>query len=384
VLLVVLAVMISGTFQILLPVVPVMVERAGPHGIGGAATAALFLGAVAGELTSPWLLTIWRGRRLMVAGQVVTAVSSLAYAVPHAGTSLMIGAAAVRGTGMGVAIVIATALIADLAHPARRGTSIGSFGVAMSVPGVFVPSLGVFLLAAGRPELDALIGCVASLVGMLAAMRLPDKPLHTSEQQANLLGAIRRPGIGIMFAGYVLASCSFGGSLTVVPLSLPLDGLGSAATYFLVAGATRAAGRGLSGVIVDRIGARTVLAGGLVISLIGLVALALHTNAAVVLLAGLCYGAGYGSIQTAAYVGMLERGTARDSGAISALWNSGIDLGSSLGGTLIGLTAAQIGYGSAAWVLPGAVLLALPLVLLPGRVAPVADRAGAEPLPLEG
>jgi len=122
----------------------------------------------------------------------------------------------------------------------------------------------------------------------------------------------------------------------------------------------------------------------LVISLIGLVALALHTNAAVVLLAGLCYGAGYGSIQTAAYVGMLERGTARDSGAISALWNSGIDLGSSLGGTLIGLTAAQIGYGSAAWVLPGAVLLALPLVLLPGRVAPVADRAAAEPLPLEG
>ncbi len=127
-----------------------------------------------------------------------------------------------------------------------------------------------------------------------------------------------------------------------------------------------------------------MLAGGLLISLVGLVALALHTNAAVVLLAGLCYGAGYGSIQTAAYIGMLERGTARDSGAISALWNSGIDLGSSLGGTLIGLTAAQVGYGGAAWVLPAAVLLGVPFVLLPGRARRVAERAAVEPLPLEG
>ncbi len=383
-LLVVLAVMISLTFQILLPVVPVMVERTGPHGIGGAATAALFFGAVVGELTSPWLLTMWRGRRLMVAGQVVTAVSSLVYAVPHAGTPLMIGGAAVRGVGMGVAIVIATALIADLSHPARRGTSIGSFGVAMSLPGVFVPSVGVFLLAAGRPELDALIACTASVVGMLAAMRLPDKPLQAPDQQANLLTALSRPGIATIFAGYVLASCSFGGSLTVVPLALPLAGLGSAATYFLVAGATRAAGRGLAGVLVDRIGARRVLTVGMVLCLVGLVALALHSSAAIVILAGLLYGAGYGSLQTAAYVAMLERGTARDSGAISALWNSGIDLGSSLGGTVIGLTAAQIGYGNAAWVLPGAVLLALPLVLLSRRGATVVDRPAVEPLLLEG
>ena len=51
---------------------------------------------------------------------------------------------------------------------------------------------------------------------------------------------------------------------------------------------------------------------------------------------------------------------------------------------MIGLAAAQIGYGSAAWVLPAAVLLALPLVLLPGRATRVADRAAAECLPLEG
>ena len=388
VLLAVLATCISLTFQILLPVVPVMVERAGPHGIAGAATAALFLGAVAGELSSPWLMTIWRSRQLMVTGQLITAVSSLAYLVPGAGTTLMIGAAATRGVGMGIAIVIATALISELAKPERRGAAIGSFGLAMSLPGIFIPSVGVYFLAAGRPQIDALIAFVASLVGLAAALRIPDRPVHTGDAAANLLEALRRPGIATLFAGYVLLSCSFGGSLTFVPVALPLAGLGSAATYFLVAGAARAAGRWISGPVADRYRARVVLISGMLLCLAGLIALALHSNAVLVIVAGLCYGAGYGSVQTAAYVGMLDRGRPRDSGAISALWNSGIDLGSSFGGMVIGLAAARVGFDTAVWVLPIAVVLALPLFAYsPAPATPMAPRpepVAPEPLPLEG
>jgi len=147
-----------------------MVERAGPHGIAGAATGALFLGAVTGELSSPWLMTRWRSRRMLVTGQLVTAVTSLVYLVPGAGTPLMIGAAWARGVGMGLAIVIATALVAELAPPGRRGASIGYFGLALSVPGIFVPSLGVFLLAAGHPDIDAIIAC-ASWISVPRKMR---------------------------------------------------------------------------------------------------------------------------------------------------------------------------------------------------------------------
>lgn len=372
---------ISLTFQILLPVVPVMVERAGPHGIAGAATAALFLGAVTGELSSPWLMRRFRSRGLLVTGQLVTAFSSLVYIIPSATTALMISAAAVRGVGMGVAIVIATALVAELAHPQRRGASIGYFGLALSVPGVFVPSIGVFVLAAGHPEIDAAIAFVCAVVGALAALGLPERPVHSIEGSTNLLGAIRRPGLIVVFGAFVLSSCSFGGGLTFVPVALPLDGLGSAATYLFVSGATRALSRWGAGLLVDRIPPGRVLMGGMLVALCGLTALALHTNAAVVILAGLAYGTGYGAIQTAAYVAMLERGTSRDSGAISALWNSGIDLGSSLGGTVVGLTAAEFGYNAAAWVLPGAVLLAVPLFMLRGPAAtPASGPAPTETL----
>ncbi len=364
-----LAVLVAITFQILLPVVPVMVERAGPHGAAGAATAALFLGAVTGELTTPWLLGRWSSKRVLISAQLITAVASLVYFIPHAPWWAMLGAAYGRGVGMGVTIVVSVALISELAAPERRGAAIGFVGLALSGPGIFVPSIGVYLLANGRANIAEAIAFAAAALGALVAVRIPERPVHAAEPATNLIGALRRPGMLVIMAGYVLCSCSFGGVVTYAPVALPLEGLGSAASFLLISGATRAAARWVAGVLGDRRPSRLVLAVGMALTLAGLVVLALSTSTLAVLIAAVAYGAGYGAAQTAAFLVMSERGTRQDSGAISALWNGGIDLGSSLGGSLIGLTASHYGYGAAAWVLPVAVAIALPLTVWPAPPA---------------
>ena len=361
-----LAVCISVNFQILLPVVPAMVERAGPHGVGGAATAALFIGAVTGELSTPWLMSRQRSSHLLIAGQMLTALPSLAYVVPHPATLVMLAAASARGLGMGVAIVVSVALLSELTAPNRRGTSIGYYGLALGAPGIMVPSLGVFLLASGHAYVDALIAFASGLGGVLFAVKIPDRPVHVVRASTNLLGAIRRPGLLMVLAGFVLTSCSFGGVVTYVPVALSLNGLGSAAVFLLVLGVSRAASRWFAGILGDRLPTRIVLVGGVVASLAGLAVLALHSGGASVMVAAAAYGAGYGTVQTTAFLALSERGVSADSGAISALWNSGIDLGSSLGGTLIGLAAATYGYFAAAWVLPVVVSASLPLFLWRG------------------
>jgi predicted MFS family arabinose efflux permease len=344
-----------------------MVERHGPPGVAGAATAALFIGAVTGELSTPWLMSRQRSTHLLVAGQLMTAVPSLVYVLPHPAILAMIAAASARGLGMGVAIVVSVALLSELTAPHRRGTSIGYYGLALGAPGIVVPSIGVFLLASGHADVDALIAFAGGLAGVLFALRIPDRPVHISQASTNLLGAIRRPGLLIVFAGFVLTSCSFGGVVTYAPVALPLNGLGSAAAFLLVLGSARAASRWLAGVLGDRLPTRIVLIGGVSTALAGLVVLALHGGGAMVLIAAAAYGAGYGTTQTAAFLAMSERGIRSDSGAISALWNSGIDLGASFGGTLIGLAAASYGYLAAVWVLPAVVATSLPLFLWQGR-----------------
>src|SRR5205823_5302515 len=162
-----------------------------------------FVGAVAGELSTPWLMSRLRSKNLLVAGQLVTAVPSLVYLLPHPPLWAMMAAASARGIGMGVAIVVSVALLSDVTAPHRRGASIA-------------------------------------------------------------------------MVGFILASCSFGGVITYAPVALPLEGLGSAATFLLVSGATRAASRWLAGILGDRFTARKVLVGGVLVSLAGLLVLATH------------------------------------------------------------------------------------------------------------
>ena len=343
-----------------------MAEREGPHGVAGAATAALFIGAVTGELLSPWLMSRRSSTGLLIAGQVLSAVPSLVYLLPHTPLYALLGAASARGLGMGVAIVVSVALLSELTPPHRRGTTIGYYGLALSVPGIFVPSIGVFLLAAGHVEIAALIAFASGLAGVVFALRIPDRSPHVVQASTNLMAAVRRPGLFVIFAGFVVISCSFGGVITYAPIALPLEGLGSAAVFLFVAGAGRAFSRWAAGVLGDRLPARTLLICGMSLCLAGLVILAFHAGGPAVVLAAAAYGSGYGTTQTAAYLAMTERGTAADSGAISALWNSGIDLGASFGGVLIGLAAAHLGYGTAAWVLPLVVVMSLPLFLLRG------------------
>lgn len=223
----------SISFQILLPVAPVLTERNGPYGAAGAATAALFIGAVIGEFLTPWLMLLGSPARLMI------------------------------------------------------------------------------LLA--------------------------------------------------LFVGFVLVSCSFGGVITYAPIVLPLDGFGSAAMFLLVSGASRTASRWLSGVIGDYQPARLILVSGVGLSAAGLVALATRGGPIAIMIAAAAYGTGYGAVQTGAYLAMTARGGSYSSSASSALWNIAIDLGGSVGGILIGLSAALYGYLNAVWAMPAVLLMSLPL-----------------------
>lgn len=370
---------VSISFAILLPVVPVLVEKSGPHGAGGAGTAALFVGAVAGEVLTPWLMSRFSSRRLLVGGQLMTAVPSLIFVLPKPDAWLMLAAAAARGLGMGIAIVVAVVLVGELSAPDRRGRSIGSLGFALSAPGIVLPSVGVALLDAGRVDAVALIAFVIGLAGALLAFKLPRRRLPGLETSSNLLGAFRRPGIPPIYVAFVLVSSSFGAVFTFAPVALPAAGIGSAAAFLFLAGAARAAFRWLAGVLGDRRPGRPVLLASIGVTFVGLVALASRANPAITVFAALAFGAGYGGVQTTFYLAMTTRGSSAHRNTISALYNTGIDLGSSLGGTLLGLAASRYGYATAIWAIPAVVLVALPLVLVPARAIPDSEGGVAWP-----
>ena len=353
---------IAVSFQMLLPVVPVLLERDGPPGAAGAATAALFVGAVVGELCTPWLMSRRSSSSLLITSQLLTAAASLVYVVPHPTAWQMLAAAAARGSGMGIAIVVAVVLVARLGAPNRRGTAIGYFGLALTLPGIAIPSIGVSLVENGRTDVAALVAFFSCLSGAFLTLQLPRRTLARAGVVTGLFAALRRSDLVVLVVGFVVISCSFGAVITYVPIALPRDGFGSAAVFLLVLGASRSVSRWLAGVVGDHQPVRAVLIGGVGLSLVGVIVLAVGSGPLSILIAGVCYGTGYGAVQTGAYLAMMARSTSSYSGAISALYNGAIDLGGALGGALIGLSAARYGYAGAVWAMPAMALLALPLL----------------------
>src|ERR1700674_3222599 len=190
---------VSISFSVLLPVAPVLLEHIGPHGAAGAATAALFAGAVAGEISTPWLMSRWGASRLMVAGQLLTAVPSLVYVFPRANAWQMLAAAGLGGIGMGVALVVAVTLVAEFAAPKRRGRAIGYFGLALTGPGIVLPPIGVSLLAAGHADVAAAIAFFGGLAGALLALRLRSRSVPTPNAANNLFVTLSRSNLLLLF-----------------------------------------------------------------------------------------------------------------------------------------------------------------------------------------
>jgi predicted MFS family arabinose efflux permease len=261
---------------------------------------------------------------------------------------------------------VCLALVTRLTSSKRRGTAVGYFGLITGTPSVIFPSIGLWLLGANHLELAVAVSFFAAAIGAVLGLfvRLP-RSVATGGG-TNILVAIRRPGILVIFISLALFSSAYGGVFTYIPLSLTASGLGSAAQFFLISGACRAVGRWLFGLLGNSRSGRQILIGGIALATIGLSAVAVSVQPYFVLFAAVAYGLGSGAVQTGSYLSLAERSTPSEWDMVSALWNIALDFGSAAGSAVMGLAAATYGYSLGVWLMPAIVALSLPMVVRAG------------------
>jgi predicted MFS family arabinose efflux permease len=370
-----LLLLLAGFFAIfanttmLVPVIPTVVARTGGASGAGLATACFYFPAVATQFRVPQALRRFGARRLLVLAFLLLGVPCFAYLLGAKGETAILVASVFRGVGFGIATVGTGTLIAELAPDDRRGTVMGWAGLAAGIPPVFAPAAGVFLersLGAGSAFLAAgLFG----LAGAAVSAVTPDR--HTSRPRPEgLLRSLATIRFGWPFAWFFLVSLCRGAALSFVPLWLIHGGLSSSEAFLLLFGTMAYVVRWLGGRWSDRVGLRRLLVPGAVMSLFGLVLLASGQGPALVVVgAGLLFGSGYGLLATTSQMDMLSRAGPGGFALPTTLWNIAIDCGVGLGGVVLGTIASASGYGVAFWVLPGALGVALLLILFEPRVS---------------
>ena len=215
--------------------------------------------------------------------------------------------------------------------------------------------LGIW--AAGRWGFG-IVFLVTAAAPVLAMATLPALPRHDgpvgfrhTTMRGLRDGRLMRPAI-------IFATCTSaaGVLVTFLPIALgrPLSWVAPLALFVQPAVATAA--RWIAGRLGDRRGQTTLLLPGVILSIVGMAALAATGSPAAVLTGAAVFGAGFGILQNATLALMYARVPVAGYSTASAIWNAAYDLGMALGAIGVGLLVSVVGF-TAAFLLTAAAMV---------------------------
>jgi predicted MFS family arabinose efflux permease len=330
-------------FQLLLSVVPLYADEAGGGSSGaGLATAAFMLSTVLTQIQMPRILRRFGYRRALAAGLLFLGVPALFYG--YAGTLVPILAVTLlRGVGFGIVTVVFAALIVELAPPGRRGEALGLLGVAITLPTIFCNALGLWLVGRFGFEIVFLLGGATPLLGLAVIPGIRSATaMGGNEEGVGFFAGLGRAHLRRIFILFAATTMAAGVVITFLPLAVPGSGIFSAAGALLIVGVTSTVSRWWGGRFGDRRDPRILLAPGLIACAVGIAGLPFG---GVILLAGAAlFGTGFGLLQNASLILMMERVSKSEYGLGSTLWNAAFDAGTGIGAFSFVFVISAVGY----------------------------------------
>ncbi|HEU5322610.1 MAG TPA: MFS transporter, partial [Methylomirabilota bacterium] len=304
--------------------------------IGCFAVAAMVLRPWAG-----WAADRYGRRPIMLAGALVFLAAALAYGWAAGAVSLLL-VRLFHGAGMGLYPTAASALVADVAPPERRGELLGLFGAANSVAMALGPLTGMAVaVRAGWPALFAL-SAAAALAGValtaLTGETLGERRRVVLRPSAALSRAAVFPSLVVM-----CLMLGYGAQVSFLPLHVAAQGH-NPGLFFLFFALVVAVVRGKAGQLSDRLGRAPVAAAGLLFAGAGLVALALGRGAPGLGAAGVLYGVGFGAAQPALIAWCVDGAGPADRGRAMGTYYTALELGIAVGAMSSGLAVAALGF----------------------------------------
>jgi MFS family permease len=362
------------SFFLLLSTLPLFLRRLGASDaaigviMGGFAITSMLLRPWTG-----WAADRWGRRPFMLAGAAVFLLAPLGYGL-SSGVPALVAVRLLHGAGMALYPTAATALVADVAPPARRGEFLGLFGAAGSIAMAIGPIAGVALATRrGFAGLFVASGAMA-LVALLLTLATPETLTVARRVPFTLASTLSRPALGPSLVILCLM-LTYGAQVTFLPLHAERLGV-NPGIFFLVYALVLTVTRGPAGRLSDRLGRRPVAAAGLALAAVALAVLALGKGTLGLALSGALYGLAGGVAQPALMAWCVDVVATADRGRAMGTFFTALELGIAIGAMGSGLSVARWGFVATFLAAAGVALAGAGLALAgPGRSHPAVSVA---------
>jgi len=330
------------SFLLLLTALPIFARRLGASDAAIGLIMASF--AITSLLLRPpagWAADRYGRRPCMLAGALLFAVASVAYGWTAGALGLVI-VRLVHGAGMGLYPTAASAMVADLTPPGRRGEILGLYGAAGSVALAVGPITGMALVERlGFAGLFWIAGGVATLACALTLV--VGETLATARVGAFTVGSALHAAA--LWPALVTLALMFTYGVLIAFLPLHADSRGINPGVFFLAFATfTTITRGPAGRLSDRVGRPPVAASGLLLTGAALVVLALSADVLGLAAGGAVYGIAYGCAQPALSAWCIDTAAEGERGRALGTFYSALEIGIALGALSSGLAVARWGF----------------------------------------
>ena len=360
------------SFLLLLSALPIFARRLGASDAAiGVVMGSFGLTSLALRPLTGWGADRYGRRPFMLAGAAVFALASVGYGFTAGVTGLVL-VRLLHGAGMGFYPTAASAMVADVSPPARRGEILGLYGAAGSIALAVGPVSGMALV--GRVGFTGLFW----IAGGVAAVAL----VLTVAARETLEQARRRPftsadvvSPSALFPSLVVLCLMFtyGVQVAFLPLHADAEGV-NPGVFFLAFALTVTVVRAPAGRLSDRTGRPPVAAAGLTLIAAALVVLVLTAGLPGLVLAGAVYGLGYGAAQPALMAWCVDEATEGDRGRAMATFYSALEIGIVIGAMSSGLAVARWGFTGAFLATAGIALGGAALALARQSPTAASDR----------
>ena len=368
-------------FYLLLAAVPALARGADAAATAGAATFALMIGAVVGEVAAPPLAGFIGQRLVFACGLVLLGLPSIVLAMSP-GPEAVVATSAIRGVGFGLTVVVAGSLAASLLPDDRRAEGLGLYGLVVGVPAIIGVPLGAHLAETLGAAPVALVGAAAALVAVPCVLLIRhDERRRRSSTPADRASA-RGLGRALLPSAIAFASTTvaYGVLVTLLPVAGGARFGGAVAVCLLLQSIATTVARWGSGRIHAQVPVIAQVVGGLASVLAGSTLLAVAQEPAALALAVVFFGAGFGVIQNVTLVVMFERVDRGSYDTASAVWSVAYDGGMGAGGLIAAVSAVSVG-AAGAYAAAGLVVGATLIVAVASGLRIVLSRPTTEPAP---
>jgi MFS family permease len=252
---------------------------------------------------------------------------------------------------------------ADHVPPARRTEGLALFGVSGLLPIALGGLLGDVILRSGTFRDLFLTALGFAAVALVLCLPLRDDVEKPAERPHRFLQSVTAKSLLPMWWLTLVFAIALTAYFTFIKTFVVETGIGSVGAFFAAYSGIAIVLRLFAGTLPDRVGQTKVLYPALLSLIAGLVLLAFARDATQVLLAGFLCGAGHAYIFPIMLSMVVTTAPVEDRGSAVAIFTGLLDLGTLVGGPILG---AAIRYGSytimfsaaAAWTLVGSIVFA--------------------------